>query len=195
MADAVSVSSFTSALQAMADQIRGIQGAILDAFVVVDAGQRIAAYNLPFVKLFSGGVSTSLEGVRLDEVLSFRLNDVPIDPVRECLTGRAAVRFDKVAGQGPGEMSFRFIVSAAPLRTGNSIEGVLLLLRNLSSEIAAERDFQRRLSEEVAERKALEESVRGELLVSRQALNDAEAELMSHIKGLKVPRRFQKPSK
>ena len=178
------------ALMRHAEQIRAIQAALLDAYVVVGVDQRVAAFNRPFFVLFPRRVARTLEGKPLSEVLTFRFNEALLDPVAECLERGAGVRFDEIEGQGPGESRFHFIVSASPLVEGERSVGVLLLLRDVTDEVNIQSKYQNMLHEEARARAELEEVLRKrtrELLEAHDALNTTQGELMEYAKGQRLP--------
>ncbi|MEO1266798.1 MAG: hypothetical protein AAFX99_01800 [Myxococcota bacterium] len=180
------------------EAIRMLQGALLDAWVVVRVDERhtVVAYNRPFFALFPRRVARSLEGRPWAETMRFVLGGQPLDLIQVSLDhpGRG-VRYDEVRGHIHGEDSahgLNLIAAGAPLlgRQGQPL-GVLFVLRDVTDEAEVQTKYQQILTEEAQQREGLEEQLRRrteELLEANDSLNAMQQELMAYKKGLRVDR-------
>ncbi len=178
------------ALKRQVDLLRAIQGALLDACVVVDRDKRVAGFNRPFFALFPRRVARSLEGARLGDLIDLRLNDAAFDPMEVCLERGAAVRFDEIEGVVVEGARFHLIVTASPIFEGESLVGGVVLLRDVSDEVKIQSKYQSMLHEEASARAKIEALLQertGALLAANDALNALQAEVGLYARGLLLP--------
>ena len=178
------------------EAIRALQGALLDAWVVVraEAPRAVIAYNRPFYAMLPRRLARNLEGRALANVMRFELSSQPLELAEACLEQGRAVRYDEVSGQAQGEGGERFnlIAAAAPLIGGHGLPvGVLVVLRDVTDEAQVQTKYQQMLSDEAERRAGLEEALRRrtqELLTANDNLNAMQRELMDTKKGLLLER-------
>lgn len=178
------------------EALRALQGALLDAWVVVraEAPRSVVAYNRPFFAMLPRRVARRLEERPLTEVMHFELAHQPLDLAEACLEQGRAVRYDEVHGhaQGEGGDQFNLIAAAAPLIGGQGLPvGVLVVLRDVTDEAQVQTKYQQMLSDEAERRAGLEEALRRrtqELLAANDSLNAMQRELMDYKKGLLLER-------
>lgn len=167
------------------ERVKALQGAFLDAWVVVDRGRVMRAYNRPFFSLFPRRLARRLEGMALGDVLEFRFGAGAFDPVGECFASGRSVRYNEVEGVVvEREGALNFILAATPLSDG---DGALLVLRDVTDEAQVQSKYKQMLRDEAEARAELEASLRRRtqaLLEANDALNAMQAELVRCKKGL-----------
>lgn len=178
------------ALAARMEEVRQLQGAFLDPYVVVDLHRRICAFNRAFYALFPRRVARTLEGRPLHEVLSFRVRGDLFDLTRECLERAAPVRYDQIEGHGAEGATWTMIAAAAPLKEDASCVGALLVLRDVTDEVKIQAKYRSVVGEEEGVREGLEEVLARrsrELVEANEALNRLQQRLSRYERGLELP--------
>lgn len=128
-----------------------IKDVIIDAWCITDPSGAILDYNRVFFSMFPRNVARKLKGLTLPDVIL-----LPIDIVREAIDQNQQVRFDEVAGSViESQEEFRFILSAIPLRDDEQLQGVLVILRNVTDEALVQIKYQEMLEREARERELL----------------------------------------
>ncbi len=159
--------------------VKSLGAAMLDAWVAVDAEDRIVEHNALFRELFPREVGRELVGRTCGELL--RLSATP----RELAAAEGPVRLDEQEAEVYGSR-LRLIVSAAPLTLEGDRPGTLLILRNVTDEARIQAGYQqledttRRQCEDLEQR--LDERTR-DLLTANDLINRLEGELARYKRG------------
>ncbi len=185
----------------LADQvevIRALQGAFLDAWVVVDLDMRVIAFNRAFFTLFPKRIARKLEGRVLGEVLPFTFGGAALHPAAECIEKGGNVRYDEVEGKYEGGERQNFIVSATPLGEAAAVSGALVVLRDVTDEAAIQSKYRDMIGEEADERSDLRDVLARrtrELLAANDQLNRMQEELTAYRTGLLLPGHAADPGR
>lgn len=177
-------------LAAQVELIRSLQGAFLDAWVVVDTQGTIVAFNRAFFTVFPRRIARKLEGTVLEEVLEFTFSEASLHPAAECLERGTNVRYDEVEGCYDGGDTLNFIVCATPLGPADARTGALVVLRNVTDEAAIQSKYRDMIGEESDERADLRDVLARrtrELLAANDQLNTMQEELVAYRSGLLLP--------
>lgn len=128
-----------------------VKDVIIDAWCITDPNGAIIDYNRIFFSMFPRNIARRLKGLTLPDVVL-----LPIDIVREAIEQNQQVRFDEVVGSIiESQEEFRFILSAIPLRDDEQLQGVLIILRNVTDEALVQIKYQEMLEREARERELL----------------------------------------
>jgi len=166
------------------EQWKALGVAALDAWVVVDAEDRIVAHNPLFRDLFPRAVGRELVGMRSAEAirLSSPAGEKALPTL--CSAGQP-VRLDEQEAEIAGTR-LRFIVGAAPLALEAEKSGTLVILRNVTEEARIQASYQqledttRRQCEDLERR--LDERTR-DLVTANDLINRLEQELARFKRG------------
>jgi len=177
-----------SPLDRWVEAIQNVQGAFLDAYVIVDTEGRVLAFNRPFYALFPRRIARNLTAEPLARHLVLELpgTEGRFDPVAECIERSGPVRFDEVEGSIEGGRALQLIVAASPLGA-DPIAGVMVVLRDVTDEAQVQVKYKQMLQEEADAKAQLEDVLRSrtqELLQATDKLNVIQAELTQFRKGL-----------
>lgn len=178
----------TAANHPFIESLKHASGALLDAYVVVDAERRITEFNRLFFALFPRSVARALKRHTLDDVLTLQLEGNSIDLLTRCLNDKASLRYDEVTGIIKDGETLSLIVSAAPISDeADNLVGAFLCLRNVTDEAQVQSKYKTMLEQEARERQLLEQRVQdaeAQLVTIKDQLNSVEDELRDHKKGL-----------
>ncbi len=180
----------TNALERHVELMRSVQGALMDACVLVDIESRVVAFNRSFFMLFPRRQARNLEGSVFGDVLELRWNGGLLNPIRACIDRGGAVRFDEIEGHGPDGRQFHFIVSAAPVRQDGAPMGAWLMLRDVTDEVQMQSKYQNMLQDETRSRAELAHELAQrteELSRAQTELNELQSEVVEYAKGLRLP--------
>lgn len=181
-------SSNIHSLDFWVEAVQAIQGALLDAWVILDAEGKMLAFNRAFFSLFPRRIARNLNGEPLARHLVLELpgREGRFDPVAECRDRAGAIRFDEVEGSIEGGRALNLIVSASPLGL-QALQGVLVVLRDVTDEAQVQGKYKQMLQDEADAKAQLEDVLRQrtqELMQANDRLNVMQAELMQFRKGL-----------
>lgn len=177
-----------SAQEQLIDSLKQFSGAILDAFVVLDASEQILDFNGLFFGLFPRSVARGLKQTHFGDVLALELEGKSIDLVRRCMSEKATLRYDEVVGRIKDGEPVSLLAAAAPLLDRmQEVVGAFVCLRNVTDEAQVQLKYKTMLEHEARERELLQQRIHdaeAELVTVKDQLNGVEAELRNYKKGL-----------
>lgn len=166
------------------EAVRKLGVAVLDAWVVVDAEDKILEHNALFRELFPRSVGRGLVGRSCRDTLQLSCC-AGARCVRALCEEAGSVRLDEQEAEISGE-KLRFIVGASKVELEAGRTGTLIVLRNVTEEARVQAGYQqledstRRQCEELEER--LDERTR-DLLMANDLINRLERELARYKRG------------
>lgn len=164
--------------------VRALGGAFLDPWAVLDADDRVIAFDARFRRLFARHQARQLDGSACCAFLSFSVCADGTHLASRCLAAGHTLRYEEIEARLDGEESpRRFTLAATPLADGNA----LIVARDVT-DIAAMQDKYRALhgretrqTEQVRVELARKTK---ELLDTHMELNRVQQELTRFKKGL-----------
>ena len=170
-------------IEAIVDVVRGLGDAFLDPWVVLDAADKVVAFDARFRRLFARHQARALEGSKCCQFLAFGVCD-GTHLASRCRAEGRTLRFEEIEAQLEGDDTpRRFTLAATPL----GANAALVAVRDVT-DVATMQQKYRALS---AQKTQSTESVRAELtrktkelLDTHMELNRVQQELVRFKKGL-----------
>lgn len=171
----------------MVDRIKALSDVIIDGYFVVEADRSIVHFNQAFYSMLPRTLSRGLTGKKCYDVLDL---DICRDRciAKQCWEAGRAVRLDEISGTvARGERRLTFILSALPFfAEDGSVEGALVIQRNVTDEAQVQSKYQEMLENEKRERERLKYIIRTrtkDLMETSRRLLAVQKELLDFRRG------------
>lgn len=171
-------------MDALLETVRQLGGAFLDAWAVLDADNRIVAFDARFRGLFARHQARKLKGSACCAFLSFAVCDDGTHLATRCRDAGHSLRFDEIEARLEGEEKpRRFMLAVTPI--GDDL--TLLAARDVTDIASMQRkyrDLHVRETREIDQVKVELVRKTKELLDTHMELNRVQQELTRFKKGL-----------